>query len=128
MTQMKTQTILSKRWQKKLNIYLKDNNISTSHRLPKSSSNNHQIVIARFTNRDLRNLIFQNRKNLIGVRDYNIDGNANHFINKNLTPRRKKLPQNINSFGNMYNGDIFIRKNTSSERIKITCKFNIDQH
>ena len=88
---------------KKLNIDLKENDISTSHRLPKSSS-----VIARFTNRDIRNLIFQKRKNLIGVRDYGIDGMENLFINENLTPRRKKLfslahkkklPQNINFFG-----------------------------
>ena len=30
-------------------------------------------------------------------------------------------------FKNGTNGDIFIRKNTTSERIKITCKFDIDQ-
>ena len=71
---------------KKLNINLKENNISNSHRLPKSSSNNPPIIIARFTNRT-----FQKRKNLIGVRDYGIDGMKNLFINKNLTPRRKKL-------------------------------------
>ena len=34
---------------KKLNIDLKENDISTSHRLPKSSSNNPPIIIARFT-------------------------------------------------------------------------------
>ena len=76
---------------KKLNIDLKENGISTSHHLPKSLSNNPPIIIARFTNRDIRNLIFQKRKNLIGVRDYGIDGMKNLFINKNLTPRRKKL-------------------------------------
>ena len=76
---------------KKLNIDLKENNISTSHRLPKSSSNNPPIIIARFTNRDIRNLIFQKRKNLIGVRDHGIDGMTNLFINENLTPRRKRL-------------------------------------
>ena len=43
---------------KKLNIDLKDNDISTSHRLPKSSSNNHSIIMARLTNRDVKNLIF----------------------------------------------------------------------
>ena len=98
---------------KKLNIDLKENDISTFHRrfwkgLPKSSSNNPPIIIPRFTNRDIRNLIFQKRKNLIGVRDYGIDGMKNLFINENLTPRRKKLfslackkklPQNINFFG-----------------------------
>ena len=92
---------------KKLNIDLKENDISTSHRLPKSLSNNPPIIIARFTNRDI-NLIFQKRKNLIGVRDYGIDGMTNLFINENLTPKRKKLfslaykkklPQNINFFG-----------------------------
>ena len=93
---------------KKLNIDLKENDISISHRLPKSSSNNSPIIIARFTNRDIRNLIFQKRKNLIGVRDYGIDGMTNLFIHENLTPRRKKLfslvykkkklPQNINFF------------------------------
>ena len=120
---------------KKLNIDLKENDISTSHRLPKSLSNNPPIIIARFTNRDIRNLIFQKRKNLIGVRDYGIDGMTKLFINENLTPRRKKLfslayKKKINSkyqFLWTYNGDIFIRKNTTSERIKITCKSDIDQ-
>ena len=74
---------------KKLNINLKENDISTSHRLPKSLSNNPPIIIARFTNRDIRNLIFQKRKNLIGIRDYGIDGMTNLFINENLTPKRK---------------------------------------
>ena len=76
---------------KKLNMDLKENDISTSHRLPKSSSNNPPIITARFTNRDIRNLIFQKRKNLIGVRNFGIDGMKNLFINENLTPRRKKL-------------------------------------
>ena len=52
---------------KKLNIDLKDNDVSTSHCLSISSSNDHQIIIARFINRDVRNLIFKKRKNLIRV-------------------------------------------------------------
>ena len=126
--QNKNTNYIIKAMAKKLNIDLKDNDISTSHRLPKSSSNNHPIIIARFTNRDAKNLIFQKRKKLIGVRDYGIDGMTSLFINKNLTPRRKnyspwltkkkKLQQNINSFGHII---VFIRKNTSSDRIKIIC-------
>ena len=46
---------------KTLNIDLKENDISTYHRLPESSSNNPSIITARFTNRDVRNLIFQKR-------------------------------------------------------------------
>ena len=68
---------------KKLNIDLKDNDISISHCLPKYSS--HPIIIAR----GVRNLIFQKRKNLIGVRDYDIDGITNLFMNKNLIARKK---------------------------------------
>ena len=86
---------------------------------PKSSPNNPSIIIARFTNRDIRNLIFQKRK-LIGVRDYGIDGMTNLFINKNLIPRRKKLfsfaykkSTSKYQFPWTYNGDIFIRKNTT---------------
>ena len=50
---------------KKLNIDLKDNDISTFHCLPKSSSNSHPIIMARFTDRDVRNLLFQKRKILL---------------------------------------------------------------
>ena len=39
---------------KKLNIDLKDEDISTSHRLP-STFNNHPTIVARFTSRDIRN-------------------------------------------------------------------------
>ena len=47
---------------KKLNIDLKDEDISTSHRLP-NTFNNHPIIVARFTSRDIRNNIYQKRKN-----------------------------------------------------------------
>ena len=116
---------------KKLNIDLKDNDISTSHCLPKSL-NNHLMIIATFTNRDVRNLIFQKRKNLFGVQDYDIDGMTNLSINENLTPRKKtvllaykKIAAKYQFFWT-YNGSIFIKKNTSSDKIKITCKSDID--
>ena len=73
---------------KKLNIDLKDEDISTSHCFP-STSNNHPIIVARFTSRDIRNNIYQKRKNLISVRNFEIAGMEKLYINENLTPRRK---------------------------------------
>ena len=46
---------------KKLHIDLKDEDISNSHRFP-STSNNHPIIVVRFTSRDIRNNIYQKGK------------------------------------------------------------------
>ena len=119
---------------KKLNIDLKDEDISTSHRLP-STSNNHPIIVARFTSRDIRNNIYQKRKNLIGVRNFEIAGMEKLYINENLTPRRRKLFSMAHkkktelkySFLWTKNGNIFMRKNNASEKIKISCEDDIDK-
>ena len=39
---------------KKINVQIKDSDISTSHRLP-ASKNKHPPIIVRFTNRDIKN-------------------------------------------------------------------------
>ena len=59
---------------------------------------------------------------------------TNLLINENLTQQRKSFNMAYKKKMNLkyqflwtYNGDIFIRKNTSSERIKIFCESNIDQ-
>ena len=87
---MKTLITSSKLWQKNLNIKLKESNIATSYQLP-NFTNNHPVIIARFINRDVRNLLFQKRKILIKIRDFGIPGMINLFINENLTQRRRKL-------------------------------------
>ena len=105
---------------KKLNINLKDGDISTSHHLP-STSNNHPIIVARFTSRDIRNNIYQKRKNLIGVRKFEIAGMEKLYINENLTPRKlfsmahKKKIELKYSFLWTKNGNIFMRKNNAGE-------------
>ena len=112
---------------KKINVQIKDSDISTSHRLP-ASKNKHPPIIVRFTNRDIKNKIYYKRRNLIGVNDFGITGMTKLFINENLTPKRKKL------FSLAYkkrielnyqyiwsnNGEIYLRKNSTSDRIKIS--------
>ena len=111
---------------KKINVQIKDSDISTSHSLP-ASKNKHPPIIVRFTNRDIKNKIYYKRRNLIGVHDFGITGMTKLLINENLTPKRKKL------FSLAYkkriklkyhyiwsnNGEIYLRKNSTCDRIKI---------
>ena len=112
---------------KKINVQIKDSDISTSHRLP-ASKNKHPPIIVRFTNRDIKNKIYYKRRNLIGVHDFGITGMTKLFINENLTPKRKKLFSLANKkrielkyqyiWSN--NGEIYLRKNSTSDHIKIS--------
>lgn len=118
---------------KNLNIDLKDSDISTTHRL-KAVGNKTPGIIVRFTNRDIRNQIFHKKRNLVGVRNFGIDGMTNLFINENLTPRKRKLfsmgYKKKSSLKYQFiwtkNGNIFVRKNISSESIKISSEADID--
>ena len=118
---------------KKLNVDLKEDDISTSHRLP-SANNRTPGIIVKFTNRDLRNLIYQKRRNLIGVNDFKIPGMTNLFINENLTPMRRKLFSLVfkkkielkYKFLWTQNGDIYVRKNTTCEKLKISTEADLD--
>ena len=111
---------------KKLNIEITDNDISTSHRLPPVAER-HPAIIARFTNRNIRNTIYSKRATLAGTRDFGIKGMTDLYINDNLTPRRKKLfyraykkrSELKYSYIWTMNGEIFVRKDSKSPKIQI---------
>ena len=104
-----------------------------AHRL-KAVGNKTPGIIVRFTNRDIRNQIFYKKRNLVGVRNFGIDGMTNLFINENLTPRKRKLFSMVykkkSSLKYQFiwtkNGNIFVRKNISGESIKISSEADID--
>lgn len=84
---------------KLLNIDIKQNDISTSHRLHSKYNQNSTknqdppVIIARFINRDIRNEIYSKRKlaSNISAENFPIKGMRKLFINENLTQHRKKL-------------------------------------
>ena len=118
---------------KRLNIDLHDHDISTSHRLP-AVGDKHPPIIARFCNRDLKNNIYQKRRNLIGVRDFGIEGMTALYVNENLTHRRRNLftmaykQKSLLKYQFIWtvNGEIFMRKCTSSEKIRIANEQDIN--
>lgn len=132
-----------------LNIPLSDEHISTSHRLPitsiyksnqatEKSQNNckpphrpvHPPIIVRFTNRDKRNKIFQQKKLLRENEEIRaLFGSAsNVVIKENLTAYRKMLYNATNSAKYDLNykflwtsqGRILLRKNSESRIINVS--------
>ena len=118
---------------KRFNIDLNDRDISTSHRLP-AVGDKHPPIIARFCNRDLKNNIYQKRRNLIGVRDFGIEGMTALYVNENLTHRRRNLfamaykQKSLLKYQFIWtvNGEIFTRKCTNSEKIRIANEQDIN--
>ena len=110
--------------------------ISTSHRMPVNpKKNSDQIanppIIARFTNRDVKNQIYANRKlaRSIDLRNFSISGTKNIYVNENLTVMRKRLfwqtkqkakEKGFKFFWTM-NGNIFVRKSDDTNIIAIKC-------
>ena len=110
--------------------------ISTSYRMavnPKKNSDQiaNPPIIARFTNRDVKNQIYANRKlaRSIDLRNFSISGTENIYVNENLTVMRKRLfwqtkqkakEKGFKFFWTM-NGNIFVRKSDDTNIIAIKC-------
>ena len=110
----------------KLNVRLLDSDISSSHRIP-AMNRKYPAIIVKFSNKDKRNIIFRNRRNLHGKKNYSISGVTTIYINENLTQRKRNL------FARSYkrkveenyqyiwtnNGQIYLRKTKSDPKIEI---------
>ena len=124
---------------KAMNVQLDEKDISTAHRLSHHSvnfqpKNQHPPIIARFTNRDKRNEIFSKRLKIKTCSNViSTSGTAPVLpeklaIRENLTKYRKflfseanKVRQALNyQFLWTYQGQILMRKNATSDVIKIS--------
>ena len=130
---------------KQLNVSLISNDISTSHRLfntnsysgnfTKTEKNRHPPIIVRFSNRDKRNEIFNQRQKFRENSPSNSD-NSNHnnlipknvTIRENLTKYRKFLYAEANKVKNKlryqflwtWQGQILMRKDATTKAFKIS--------
>ena len=78
---------------KLLDVNLTPEQTSTSHRLPaKNRKNISPPIIARFTNRDVRNKIYANRKatRTASFVNFSVLGTEKVYVNENLTRPHKK--------------------------------------
>ena len=87
---------------KLVEINLKPENISTSHRLPvqsssadntRKSSKSYAPIIVCFVGRDIGHKIFANRKltRNLDLKKFSVQGTERVFINENLTQQIKRL-------------------------------------
>ena len=108
---------------KKLHLSLRDDAISTAHRLKKHpDKTGPPVMIVKFNLRDDRNSVFALRKQL-KTTQINIYGITNLFINESLTPEKKKLlyeckkftREHYNDYGKIFvwsfKGVIYLRQN-----------------
>ena len=122
---------------KLLDVSLTPEQISTSHRLPaKNPENRSPPIIARFTNRDVRNQIYANRKatRTASLVNFSVPGTEKVYVNENLTRPRKKLfwltKQKAKKIGFKYfwttNGNIFVKQTDQAEVIAIKNEKDLD--
>ena len=84
---------------KSIGIEIKEQDISIAHRLPQKPDYNRRnltkpkpaTVIARFTNRSVRNDIYYRRTAFKSISKFPVAGMQHLFINENLTQTRKEL-------------------------------------
>ena len=124
---------------KMLNVSLSSDQISTSHRLqtrlkPKNSEPAASPpIIVRFLSRDVRNLLYANRKlaRTANLQEFSLQGAKNIYINENLTQSRKKLFWHAKQkaiasnfkFYRTVNGNVYVRKSSDTDSLPIK---NID--
>ena len=122
---------------KLLDVSLTPEQISTSHRLPaKNPENLSPPIIARFTNRDVRNKIYANRKatRTASLVNFSVPRTEKVYVNENLTRPRKKLfwltKQKAKKIGFKYfwttNGNIFVKQTDQAEVIAIKNEKDLD--
>ena len=117
---------------KLVGVDIAKSDISTAHSLrPKrhSTIGEPPAIIARFINRNLRNLIYSKRiaAKLIPENDFPISKMKRLYINENLTPERKKLlwqtKQRMKQLEIKFlwtmNGKIYVRKDEDSTSVII---------
>ena len=119
---------------KLIEVDVKPEDISTSHRLPVRSSPDNSTrkppaIIVRLVGRDIRNKIFANRKltRNLDLEKISVKGTEQLFINENLTQQRKKLlwlakqKMKATDFKFIWtsNGSTFVRKSVTSDPINI---------
>ena len=124
-----------------MNVKVEPHHISISHRLPiklkdplDSARKRHLVILARFTNRDIRNQLFANRNLLRSAKlsNFFVSGTEKIFVNENLTKMRKRLfwmvKQKAKKNGYVHywtaNGNVLGRK--SDESNPITIKNDLD--
>ena len=129
--------VIIKKVVKKLNIQIGDNDISISHRLPikQRYPNNTQKqeikippIIVKFNSQEKRNEIYNKRKNILQVTDFDIENMKSLYINENLTSLRKSLLFETKKLKKVHGyefvwtkmGEIYARKNLKSKVIKIS--------
>ena len=119
-----------------LQVTISSKDISTSHRLYTKSKSNPPPIIVRFVNRDVRNRIYNNRKNARNA-DFtklSIKGVEKIFINENLTYLKKKLfwksKQKAKEAGFKFfwtmNGNVYVRKLEDDKPILIKNEQDLD--
>ena len=121
---------------KLLQVTISSKNISTSHRLHTKSKSNPSPIIVRFVNRDVRNRIYNNRKNarIADFAKLSIKGVEKIFIDENLTYLKKKLfrksKQKAKEAGFKFfwtmNGNVYVRKLEDDKPILIKNEQDLD--
>ena len=125
---------------KEIGVTLENNEISACHRVKKAKGD--PIIIAKFTNRKIKEEFMTKRRNLkhksIGsLKLSNVDGKINGkvFINESLTPMNRNLfrltrikcKEKSWNFSWTRNGVVFARKNEQSLIAKISCVKELEQ-
>ena len=126
---------------KLLDVDILPSHISTSHRLPKKIGQNGNVIrtppiIVRFTNRDIRNKLYANRKQTrtLDLKKFSVNDTKKIFINENLTQSRKRLfwktkqrAKNENwKYYWTHNGSILAKKDDDTDAIPIKSDLDLD--
>ena len=126
---------------KLLDVDILPSHISTSHRFPKKIGQNGNVIrtppiIVRFTNRDIRNKLYANRKQTrtLNLKKFLVNDTKNIFINENLTQSRKRLfwktKQRAKSENWKYywahNGSILAKKDDNTDAISIKTDLDLN--
>ena len=123
----------------KVNLNLKENDISISHRLPSQNGSSLKPIIAKFASQTTRDLVYSKRHEFAELKfDFpDFPGMSRLYINENLTAKRKKLFIRAKTamkacpdpfkYRWTKNGNILARKDGESIVQKVACYANIQK-
>ena len=80
-----------------INVIVKPGDISVSHRSGNPNSKGIRPIICRFTNRDIKNRIMENRKLTKNIRTDDDNTPVQIYIDEHLTPMRAKVCKQLRS-------------------------------
>jgi len=113
-----------------LGVHIESGDIDVVHRIPSRNTRRPKPVIVQFVNRTVRNLVLDNKKNIVQVKDIyrsHSNGKDRILVYENLCPYYRSLLRHVREWGSQHdfkyvwfrNGAVLVKKSEKYKKVYV---------